>query len=993
MALQAADLDPALLALLRAELPEQIGDDLVLRLADGRVFYIDGFFAPDEIGDDQPPLPDAIELSAEIALLLLGESDIDTAAGEDDAPTIPPDSAAFATFAPDAPPSPDGADAAEATDDSGDEEDDLVRSAREIDERARAIDDERDGVAGIAASPSPLSSSAIGTISLAAGSLGAPTWSGPFDVRYLFRVEQLVDPAFEGWFQNLSKAKPFADPLDLTTFLSRFDPALVAAGGITRADYENYVNLHNDVVAFADGRSFWASVDSYANSQVTRDNSIGTALPPGITPEIVFAGNDFIIGAGWTIDRLHGFGGDDILIGFAGENHLFGGDGNDLLISGLSLDPSEFSGGDGEDTLMLVLDNMRLIDASLLGPISSIERLILMPQSETSQTFLNDDLDSGRIILGDLVFAIDAATILAWGGTLTIDNDVADIRLTDIGAWTRLPPGNGDPAYVHYEAMVDGQKVTLAILASADQPIADAVLGTDGNDIFYLGGRVFQSFDGAGGTDQIQGGIQGGPIGSLDLQNAATVPFSNIESILLLDPSDQVILSADSIAAMTDARNTLWITGAGVGTGAEVSFQYHTGAAKGQVDLVDPAAWTALGYLSVETAGLPFKESRMGAIYGATIGTENVYIFVQMGLAQPIVANATSVDHWFVNHSGWVYLPPSGTVLDLAVIDLGNGMQNLLMLDVASAAALTGADGWVSLLGDAGQDTIQFADMADWQFSHVDSGFSIYLGDDGAGHQVELRVASNLVQPDLLPDTSGGDLEFLDLNNGHANLLVLDIDLARNLAGPDMQLRIYGDAPGDKVTFDDPQNWTLINRDGDVLVYVGDDGSGPIRIGIQATLDLPVLIPQATEGEDVLAVTRLQYVEDAGPIDGKGGFDTLRLVDAGDIFPDLDSFLNIEAIDLANGVDNRFFIYANTVVENLDAGPLLITGDSGDSVVLNPASLASSNYAWIDTGTEITHPDFAGKTFSVYQAQVPIGGIDHIVQVAIDQAMIQPDLV
>lgn len=991
MALQAADLDPALLSLLRAALPEQIGDDLVLRLADGRVFYIDGFFAPDEVGNGQPPLPEAIELAPDIALILLGESDIDTAAGGE-APVLPPDSSAFAAFAPN-PPTRRG-DPVSSDSTTGNEDDDTSSDGvLGQDNRSRDPGDESRGLGGGSIGGIPLSSSAIGTISLAAGSLGAPTWSGPYDLRYLFRVEQLVDPAFEGWFQNLSRAKPFSDPLDAATFLSRFDPAQVAAGAITRIDYEKYLQLREDVVTFADGRALWACVDSFANSQVTRDNSVSSGLPPGVTPEQVFAGDDFIVGAGWTIDRLYGFAGNDILIGFAGENHLFGGDGNDLLISGLGLAPREISGGDGDDTLMLVIDLMSVIDASKLGPISSIERIVLMPQNENNPTFLGDDNDSGRIILGNLVFAIDAATILAWGGTLAIDNDAADVRLTDIEAWTRLPPGQGDPAYIHYQAQVGGQTVSLSILATADQPIAGDVVGTGGDDIFYLGGRTFGSFDGAGGTDQIQGSLAGGPIGVLDLHDAATVPFRNIESILQLASSDQVILSAESIAAMTDARNTLWLTGAGVGTGADVSFSYRTGAAKGQADLVDPTAWTALGYLSIETVGQPGPETRIGAIYGATIGAENVYLFVQLGIDLPLVASATTIDHWFVNHGGWVYLPADGIQLDLATIDLGNGLGNFLMLDVAGLAAIAGADGRVAVIGDPGSDIVQFGDMTRWRFSHVESGFSVYLGDDGAGHQVELHVATDIGQPDLLPDTATGDLDILSLGNGHANLLALDVSSARELAGPDGQMRIYGDAPGDKITFSDPENWTLLYRDGNVLMYEGDDGSGAVRIGIQADLDLPVLTPAASDGDDSLAVTRLQYLEQVAPIDGKGGFDTLQLLDAGDIFPRSDSILNFEAIDLANGVANRLTINAAMVAANNDAGPLLITGDAGDSVALSPASLASSNYAWFDTGTEITHPEFAGKTFVVYQAQVPTNGFDVIVQVAIDQALTQPDLI
>lgn len=93
MIISAATIDPALLAALKKASPEQVGDDLVLRLADGRIFYVDGFFAADEIGDGQPPLPGAIPLHGDVADLLLGADEFDTAAGADE-PSAPASSGA-----------------------------------------------------------------------------------------------------------------------------------------------------------------------------------------------------------------------------------------------------------------------------------------------------------------------------------------------------------------------------------------------------------------------------------------------------------------------------------------------------------------------------------------------------------------------------------------------------------------------------------------------------------------------------------------------------------------------------------------------------------------------------------------------------------------------------------------------------------------------------------------------------------------------------------
>lgn len=993
--ISAVELDLGLLAQLRAAIPEQIGDDLVLRLPDGRVYYIDGFFALDETGDGLKPEPDAIELAADVAALLLGDADIDTAAGPDTEVAPPPDASRFESFAPDEPalaartlpalPDETAGDADDATNDrpvgtgySGD----FLRIGF-------------GGEGGTSSSSgSLLNRAGIGTISLAAGQNSAPTWSGPFDIRRLFALEELVEPAAAGWFDGLSKAKPLTAPIDITTFALKFYASGEGVREALPSDYDSYLQLHDDVASYADGRSIWANLTPAGGVFGTRDNSLTAGLPQGMLPADVFQAGDFIVGSEFGVDRLHGYAGDDILIGYGGENHLHGGEGDDLLIAVQGSYPLVIDGGDGVDTFMLVIHNPAFpFFGKDLGTNTSIERLILLPQDSAQPTFLNEDFDSGRITPGLIVFDIDAATILAWGGSLTIDCDTAAIRLADIEGWVRLPTDPADPLHVHYRSESGGQIVSLKVLASADQPIADAVVGTGENDNFYLGDRIFALFDGAAGDDQIQGGLLGGPIGQLDLADPSTLPFRNIESIQLVAPTDQVILSAAAVGQMTDSRNTLWVTSHSFGSGALFSDGLATGTALGQVSLVDAALWTALGYLSVETSGPPFVETRMGAIYGSAVGGGNVYLFVQLGMEQPLVDAVSNADHWLVAHGGAVNLPPNGTVLDLDLVEMDNGLANLIMFDMASLLAIAGPDRSLSIIGDAGIDIVEFADVVNWRLSRVEGEFTIYQGIDQGGQEVELRISSALAQPYLLPDAGVEGLDILDMTNGHANLLKLDVAAAAEIAGPDGKLTLYGDWLGDTVAFSDPEHWTLTGRDANFLIFQGADPAGnQVELSVHMDVASPNLFPRASDGDDVLNVYQLWIAEQNGVIDGKGGFDVLHLLDAGSISPRLGSFMHIEAIDLLNDLDNVLAIHASTLAENGIGGPLFITGDAGDSVTLEQSAILGTPFEWTDTGTAITNSALSANFFTVYQAVAHTSGGDVVVQLAVDQAMLQPIL-
>ena len=980
--LTAADLDKALLAALRAAVPEQLGDDLVLRLPDGRIFFIDGFFAADEIGDGLAPVPEAVELAREIADLLLGAPEIETAAGGE-APEAPPSSGVgFEPLARTEQPN------AEEPDSRADEEEieDARSVAREIDRTQRPEDS---GASSFASGGSGVSLNlrAIGTISLVAGGADAPTWANSMDLRALARIEDLADPAANGWFPGLTRLFAMDAPLDFATFASRYNAA--AAPEDLPDLYKLYLDKHAEWSDLAGTRTIWANLTPGEGPFSDRDNSIASNLPGGTTPEGLFSGDDLIVGtnAGW--DRLNGFDGNDILIGYQGNNHLIGGNGDDVLISAQS---GIFEGGVGDDTLIFVIDDetfpRRLAD---FGTVSGIERLVVSPQDLLNPDYLNDDFGNGRIVKANLVLELDAASIRAWGGNLVIDGIAADIRLADVENWERLAFDPADADYVRYRTIFAGEVVTLALRAGADQPIADHVTGTSEDDIFFLGGRLFQQIDGGAGNDQILGGLRGGPIGDLDLVDPATAPFRNIENIVLSAPSDSVTLSAASVAAMTDGRNTLWLTspGFGVSNWPVEGLRVDMGGI-GHVAFADAAAWTALGYMSVETARASNTETRLGAVYGAVVNGETVYLFVQVGMQQPIAGNTAGADYWFVDHAGWVSLPRADVVLDLSLVDLDNSLANQITLSVAAVDHIAGADGIVTLDGDAGLDAVHFLDMPNWQFGGMLGGYAIYQGADSDGHQATLRIAADLVQPTLLPDPDTGDLDTIDLTNGQPDQLAFDVASAAHYAGANKFLEIFGDG-SDQLSFVNPADWHLAGRDGNFFIYEGDDGTIQASLRLHADVDRPLFIPVFTDGDDDVTLADLMVVDQYSDLDGKGGFDTLHLMDADLTSLSLDFIKHIEAIDLTNSVKSSFTIAASTLVANDIAGPLYITGESKDSVMLDPGSVIDGLHDWEILGT-VTNAAVSNNPFTLYQVTIHYQSGDVTAQMAVDQALIQPAL-
>ena len=920
----ASDISPELLALLRAATPEQIGDDLVLRLPDGRVFFIEGFFAPDETGDGVAPLPGAIALGMDVAPLLLGDPDVDTAAGGDDQSDEAADSgggnfAAFPLTSSNGTPTGVAAVGPLATTpgDSGDDREALERSRRrgsadEADEPGSSssgpsIPDFRglgSGLLGNSHFPGAGNLPSIGTISLAAGSASAPAVILPMTLSDIAHVEDayirsITTPIFTpapvlssaGAFTGLVQYTPLPQLLSDAKFSALLDAlhpfpysflGSMPAGSL-------YTDFRGALSALADQRSIWLSLDEDPAAGPVNNAVIANpnALPAGATPESVFAGDDLIFGAQHNYlssqqNILRGYDGNDILVSFMGYADLSGGAGNDHLFIGQN-SSGRFDGGDGIDTLTITVnDGFAPFDMRFYaGCTTSIEFLTIGQVMTTAWSSFMTMTSSHYWTSYDgdtSVLIFDRATVAAWGGDVTVSASVVgSLRLTDVEDWTLDGYDNG---YARYSALFNGTVIHLSVTTSISQPIQDNIVGGNSglngpNDEFSLFGLDFHSFDGAGGDDVVLGGINKyyqSAFGTMDFSDAATQPFSNIEAFSIVE-GDHLILSAASIHDMTDDRNTIWVGG---------YRETPLVPAAGMVTLIDPVNWTALGYVTTTgTMSLPAATGMMYRAQDPTTG-EEVSLIVSTTVTQPLIADTSGADHWFADFDGLMLVMPA---------------------DAASDPAFGG-------------------------YLYSGAHGSYYIDQSYGLGQLDYYLTSNGI----------AGLDVIDLHGTNKTTLQLTATGAAEIAGDDHVLSIIGDAGIDGVKFFDPAHWHLmgVERGGvgeaDFHIYDGADDLGQsVTVRVDTTLIQAPPYLEATAGDDFLRVTDLL----GGPIDGKGGTDILQILAEGTL--DLTAGavpMHIEALDLRNGAANNLILDHAAVTGMTGGSPLFIIGEAGDAVTM-----------------------------------------------------------
>jgi hypothetical protein len=840
MALTVAELSPELLAQLRAAQPEQLGDDLVLRLPDGRVYFVDGFFALDGIGDGAPPMPEAIALGPDVADALLGSVDIQTAAGDEPVPPAENTGTSFTEFTP--------------TEKSGvDEETGLApsnslagtdannRSISAIERRFGIVD--RDGESDVATGPAGSPFDAFGGGYLGSSNLGGGAAMPPIGAVSI--AGGMTAAPVEGYPGITAIIREF-----LNTDLFALTPFTHMATLQDAAFRPNDFNGERIWFPASDMLGFFTPADF---SNVTDSDAL----------KALFNGDDIIHGTNYARDSLYGNDGNDVILGQSGENYLYGGNGNDLLYvvqqnewaGDLPSDgsvpwPAPFEraeGGDGFDTLVFAPTfPWRQIDLrEMWSSMDGIEA-VAITAGRFSQ--FHDNGENGGPAGERGIFVVDAATVAQLGGTLRIesDGDVV-VRLTDLETtdWQIVSGAEVPAGYVRYAAVAPGgESIALDIGMGAQQPIVSTIVGTAEADHFWLSGLKFRQLDGGGGYDVISGSplssVMNLPLQGTDFTAAAAPIIRNIESIILRN--ETIALSADVVNAMTDANNLLTIRTEHQPT----------------ITLADIGNWDLIGLVArMETYSFdigPATAPSFGAMYSSISQGEQVLLHVVTHVdhsSLPQVDGNLGLDRLFITFGGMIDLPGydrTSILRDLDVVELTGDTPAELHLTADFVAVIAGSDKTLAVTGHDGSDAVILDDSDDWRLVGVTRGG----GEDAYVYQageITLEVSTGLKEPvlnplstagndvltvsDILPDSIDGstgfdilqvlsagtvdlhgsdtirNIEAIDIGNGAANDLVLDAATVAALTSGG-KLYVTGDHDGstlDRVSLLDHAAW------------------------------------------------------------------------------------------------------------------------------------------------------------------------------------------
>ncbi|MEY8770622.1 BapA/Bap/LapF family large adhesin [Erwinia sp. ACCC 02193] len=218
-------------------------------------------------------------------------------------------------------------------------------------------------------------------------------------------------------------------------------------------------------------------------------------------------------------------------------------------------DFAQMDGADGSDTLAWY-GKAELVLSDVAARVSNIETLALAAES------------SGSVV----VTAQDVVDITNDVNTLTVTGAAGD-TVTLVGSW--INSGTtviNSILYTHYTGTTGAgvavdlnvqQSVALSAASYQDSSsgseydvvAAEAITGTDGNDLFNVDGSDFASIDGGAGLDTLVWRAS-----TLTVSEIAD-KVSNIEEIELAADAGNLLISAQNVADITDDDNTLYVKG------------------------------------------------------------------------------------------------------------------------------------------------------------------------------------------------------------------------------------------------------------------------------------------------------------------------------------------------------------------------------------------------------------------------------------------------
>ncbi|WP_158780705.1 BapA/Bap/LapF family large adhesin [Pantoea sp. BAV 3049] len=667
-----------------------------------------------------------------------------------------------------------------------------------------------------------------------------------------------------------------------------------------------------------------------------------------------------------------------------GALNFHGTEANDVFAV-YDTDFAAVDGADGSDTLAWH-GSSNLVLSDVASKVSNIEAIDLLSDGKAGNVVV--DAQSVEDVTDD-------------SNTLYIKGSSGD-TVTMTGTWINAGTVIVDSiSYTHYTAKADdGSIVNLYVQSGvslstvacddsadgADYTVTSAaeVVGTDNGDTFSVSDTSFTSIDGGDGFDT----LSWNGTGTLTVSDIAS-KVSNIEEIDLLNDTDvdNLLISAQNVADITDENNTLYVKGSTSDTltlsgswtlvGSEVvnnvNYNHYTSkTADGQT--VNLYVDRDIKSSSTETVA----ENNAADITGdVTLVNDSV----QQTVTNNTASNTFTSDSFTINSSSdlqEIHLTVSSTGMNSA--NTASATWTLQVYNEQTFSWDTVTSGTQAISSSStlnvdlsGQnsglyrvvvDTTQVGfDAGWWQWKYDTFTIKVDVSIVSTTDYVVTSSSSITGSVFTTDNTSDGSILVKSIAAGivagAANFTVIAA-AGTTIAGTYGTLTIYKD--GSYTYTLNSESVIKLSGSEDSFTYVLADSTTKnliMKVGVDVDGSQGgALILAGTIGDDSFAV----YDTNFTTVDGKSGSDTLVWKGQGDLtLSDIaDKVHNIEFIDLqANGVAAVLTLTANDIEKVTDAdNALYVRGGSEDSLLLQ----GTWEMSGVTTLNNITYKLYTGST-------------------------------
>ncbi len=606
------------------------------------------------------------------------------------------------------------------------------------------------------------------------------------------------------------------------------------------------------------------------------------------------AGNDLVLGADATQDRLFGEVGNDTLRGFGGDDRLRGGSGNDVMDGGDGSDRIEYGGFFGGSTdavhVDLRLQGVKQFVSASQGwdTLINIEGL---RGSDFGDTLIGDE--GSNFFIGGLggPFGDGGDLIIANGGDDGLDGLEGNDTLKGGTGYDWASGGAGND-------LVDGGSEDDFLEGGSGN---DRLLGAAGQD--YLdGGEGKDALKGGTGDDTLEGGdgddlLEGGTGSDTYLHFGALQPAGNDRIIQTRGDS----ASTDTVFfghGVTDLNwdrdgNDLLVWGTpdfdGTGTGGILRLVDHYSGKVDGVDYVEANLLFDNGFYTDQSAvaPLPGEAEAYARIYTPTAQTgtnQGGYTELVRGTtANDLVAGNGGYRDYIYGEAGNDTLLGSNGTIDVLRGGDGNDL-------------LRGRGGDDRLIGGKGNDRIDGGDGID--------RVEFFFEDPQGPVTVDLRIqgTGQLISPLLGRDTLIG---IEDANGSGFDDVLIGNDGENFIRGRDGNDRLIGNGGNDHLIGEGGNDTISGNSGDDTLDGFGGDDDFDGGDGFDVLF--------GGDGNDTL--------------DGGSGNDLMFGMAGDDLYIVDSEFDEVVEEELDTGIDTirtsvNLFMLAN-FVENLELNPTI----------------------------------------------------------------------